>query len=151
MKLKNKYDETVVNNYIDAESGELLDTEVQVKTHKIVVNDKEQFAFMYASIQAGIVDLNGVDIKLLIYCSLNCSYNSNMISLTAPYLAEISKIYSVSEGSLKNSIKRLVNLNILIRKGSGAYRINPKYYWKGEGSERIKTMKYILEIECPNC
>ena len=151
MKLKNKYSETVVNNYIDSDTGELLNFDVEVKTHKIVVEGKDQFAFMYSSIIGALNGLNGSDIKLLMFCSLNCTYNSNIIALNSHFLELISSQSGVSVGSLKNSLTSLHKKNILIKLGGATYRVNPRYFWKGENTERTKTMKFILEVECTDC
>ena len=151
MKIKNKYDETVVNNFIDSETGELIDTSVQIKTHTIIVPSKEQFAITYASLIGAIKHLDGVGVKILMYCSLNCTYNSNLISLTKPYIHQISLAFDLSEGSIKSSIRKLVREKILIPQGSGAYRVNPRYFWKGDNNSRHEKMKYVLEVECPTC
>jgi hypothetical protein len=151
MKLIEKYDETVVNNFIDPETAELIETSVEVKTHKIAVESKDQFAFIYASLIGALKGLNGGDIKLLMYCSMNCTLNSNMIPLNSHFLAEAAKQLDVSAGSLRNSIMSLTKKDILIKVGSGTYRVNPRYFWRGDVSERLKTMRYILEVECPTC
>ncbi len=151
MKISNKYDETVVNNFIDPLTGELIDTQTLVKTHKIIVDSKDQFAFTYSEIIGQLKNLSGVDIKLLTYCSLCCEYNTNSVVLVKPMLKKISTDFDIAEGSIKNSIKKLVGKKILIPQGSGVYKINPRYYWRGEKSERSVVMKYILEVECPTC
>ena len=138
------------NNFI-GDGGELLDTEMDVKNQKIVIDDKEQFTFMYASIIGVMKDLNGGDIKLLSYCSMRSETNSNRIALVKPIIQEIADTFEISVSSVKNSIVVLKNKDILIPLGSGVYRINPKYYWRGTLNQRLKTMKYILEIECPDC
>lgn len=142
--------DTVKNNFI-SEEGELLSTEIDTKIHKIVVDDKEQFTFMYASIIGVMKDLNGGDIKLLSYCAMRSEANTNRITLVKPIIQEIADDFEISISSVKNSIVALKNKDILISLGSGVYRINPKYYWRGTMNQRLKTMKYVLEIECPNC
>lgn len=151
MKIVTKYGGTVVSNFINPETAELIDTLVEVKTHTIAVESKDQFAFIYASIIGALQGLNGGDIKLLMYCSMNCTLNSNMIPLNSHFLAEAAKQLGVSPGSLRNSIMSLTKKGILIKVGSGTYRVNPRYFWRGDTNERLKTMKYILEVECPNC
>lgn len=151
MKINNKYIETVVNNFIDTETGELIDTDVNVKTHKVLVESKDQFAFVYASLIGALKSLNGTDVKLLMYCSMNCSYNTNLIPLNSFFLEEAANQLDSSVGSLKNSIMNLTKKSILVKLGAGTYRVNPRYFWKGDRTERSVTMKYILEVECPDC
>ncbi len=151
MKIKLKTGPTVINNYIDPETAELLDVSVDIKTHTIVVDSKDQFAFVYSNVIGALKGLNGTDIKLLIHCSQHCIYNTNVVSLNKYFLEGIAKTYDTSVGSLKNSIIRLVQKSVLIKMGSGTYRVNPRYFWRGESNERLTTMKFILEVECPHC
>lgn len=148
LKVKSDY---IINNYVDTETGEMLQTTMDVKHHKIVVDDRETFAFQYSSIMGVFKELSGRDIKVLTYCSLNSERGTNRISLTKVITEEIATIYDTSYNSVKNSITVLKKKMILMPLGSGTYRINPRYYWKGSSDERKKTMKYILEIECPFC
>jgi hypothetical protein len=141
----------VRNHFIDPESGELLATSMDVKEGKIVVESREQFSLVYATIIGALSELNGLDVKLLMYCTIHSSYNTNLIALSNPYLKYIAELYGSTPGSIRNSITRLCNKQILIKAGSGSYRINPRYFWRGTTPERERTMKYVLEVECPNC
>ena len=85
------------------------------------------------------------------YISLKASVDSNEITLVKPVLEKLSKESEMSMSAIKKSVAQLVDKNILIRIGSGLYRVNPKYYWRGSIANRNKTMKYVLEVECPNC
>ena len=141
----------VRNHFIDPESGELLATSMDVKEGKIIVESREQFSLVYATIIGALSELNGLDVKLLMYCTIHSSYNTNLIALSNPYLKYIAELYGSTPGSIRNSITRLCNKQILIKAGSGSYRINPRYFWRGTTPERERTMKYVLEVECPNC
>jgi len=151
MKLKQINTGTVVNNYIDMDTGELKDSDVYTKTHTIVVKDREQFAFQYASIIGCLNDLSGLAVKLLVYCSLHAEYNTNRVHLGKSSLEEVARDFDTTYDSLKQRITELVKANILIRIGSGMYRVNPRYYWRGEGPKRETVWEYVLRIECPNC
>lgn len=139
------------NNYLDSTTGEVLSQEILIKQDKIIVDNKEAFALAYASIVGVLNRLNGNDVKLLTYCSIYAEYNTNRISLTKPICEEITRQTELPYQSIRNSITKLIKANILIKLGSGTYRINPRYYWKGNSQERLTTMNYILEIECPGC
>jgi len=146
MKTK-KYYETVKSNFIDSETGEILDTDVQIKEHKIITASKDQFVFFYASFIGMLKGLNGVEIKLLMYCSLNCSFNTNLIALTGPVKETISKEFDIAHGSIKNAIMRLVKKGILTRAGYATYIVSPEYFWKGEASNRVEALKFKFELE----
>lgn len=151
MKLKTLNKGTVVNNYIDMETGELKDRDVYVKKQVILVKDREQFAFQYAAVVGALNQLSGTAIKLLIHCSLEAEYNTNKIHLNQITLAPVAEQFGSTLGSMKHAVGELVKAGVLIRLGSAAYRVNPRYYWRGEGPKRQTTLKYMLEIECPNC
>lgn len=150
MKSKPTYKERIINNFI-SEDGELLDSSEDIKTHKLVFNSKESFSFMYAFFLGLLDDLDNTTIKVLSWCSINCTYNSNIVNLTKPMCEKITSLYGIQYQTIKNSITKLKKKNILIALGSGTYCINPRYVWRGESKERLKTMKYILEMECSEC
>lgn len=140
-----------VNNYIDPDTGEVIKTDSDVKHDKIVVTGKEEFAVVYSSVISALTGLPASTKSLLMYISLKASVDSNEITLVKPVLEKLSKESEMSLSAIKKSVSQLVSKNILIRMGSGLYKINPRYYWRGSLTNRNKTMKYILEVECPEC
>lgn len=73
--------------------------------------------------------------------------NLNRITLVKHKIEELSKEASLAVSTIKKSITDLVKKDILIKRGSGVYLINPKYYWRGTINNRKKSLKYILELE----
>lgn len=151
MKERKVKTETVVNNFIDTDTGELLNTEEHVKHHKIVVDDSTSFAIMYSEVIGALKGLRSNDMHIVQYCVLNAEVNSNTVNLTKPMCDKITETCDIPYQSIKNSIAKLKTKGLLIPLGSGNYRVNPKYYWRGNKIERNKTLKYVLEVECPNC
>jgi len=151
MKLVTKRKETVQNNYFDQETGELIDVAIEKKEHTIVVDDEPAFAMVYTKIIGLIDGLDNTSIKVLMWGILNCNYNTNIVSFTKPMCDMIGEEYNLKYGSIKNAISKLSTRKVLLPMGSGMYRINPRYAWKGGSSERKKTMQYVLTIECPGC
>lgn len=142
--------ELVTNNFIN-EDGELLEVSEEIKKHKIVVGDNKSFSMVYNTI-IGLYDgLDKVAIKILTWCGINAQHNTNVVNLTKPMCTLITKEYGLSYNTIKNAISRLAKKKALFPLGSGTYRVNPKYYWKGSVDSRRRTMKYILEVECPEC
>lgn len=151
MKIIKVKTNVVTNNFIDTESGEIIDTEQEVKNHKIVVDSKRDFIMLSFAV-LGILDgLDKTTIQILVWCSLNAEYNSNIVNLTKPMCMRITKDQGFAYQTIKNSIGKLSKKKILIMLGSGTYRVNPRYFWKGQTSEKLKAMKYILDVECPKC
>ena len=151
MKIIKVKTDKVVNNFVDPSTGEILDSEEEVKHHKIVVGDKESFAMMFIPVIGLIDTLDKVSIKVLQWAALNAGHNSNVVHLGKYSCSLIEQEFDIKYQTIKDAISKLKNKNAIIPLGSGAYRVNPRYYWKGQTSERIKTMRYILEIECPDC
>ena len=140
--------DVVINNYIDIETGEIIDQDKEIKHHKILVDDKESFFWTYLSILKVLDDLDKVSIKVLYFCNMHSQWNTNKIALTKPILKDIEIMFDIKYQTIRNSISKLKKLGVLIDLGSATYRINPRYYWKGDTQQRTKNMQYILEIEC---
>lgn len=151
MKLVNKKSDTVVNNYFDSATGELIEVDVEVKEHKIIIDNEPEFSMVFAKIIGLIDGLDNTSIKVLMWGIVNCNYNTNIVSFTRPMCDMISKEYNLKYGSIKNAVSKLAQQKVLLSMGSGMYRINPRYAWKGGSSERKKTMQYVLTVECPGC
>ena len=147
MRLKKVHKKTTINNYVDKETGELLTTDVDIKHDKIVVNDAERFAMIFSNIIGVIDGLNGTAIKVLIFCSQNCVVNTCIINLGKAYRESICKAFDLKDQTVKNAISDLVRKGILIYESTATYKVNPKYFWRGDMGERRKALKYILELE----
>lgn len=147
MKEKKVYTEKVKNNYIDTATGEVISTDVQVKHHKVVVPTKEAFAFQYAAIIGELKELSGRDIKVLTYCAINASTETNELHLTSTVLGRIAEEFGSTVPSIRNSVSALAKKQILIPIKGGSYAVNPKYYWKGTINGRSKVLKYVLTLE----
>lgn len=137
-----------VNNFVDNDTGELLDSDIQIKHDSILLDSKEKFMFTYTAIIGAIEDLPKGATRLLAWCALNAEFNTNLIVLNKVFKKRITEDIGMPEQTIRNNITRLRDFGALIPEGSATYRIHPKYYWRGERSVRNKTLKYILEIEC---
>lgn len=146
MKIKNGAKETIINNYI-SEDGELLETTVDVKHHKIFVSERETYSMMFGSVIGLLDGLDKISIRVMVWCSQNCLLNSNVINLGKPYRAAMCKEFEMADQTIKNSISILKNKGALIPVGCGTYKLHPRYFWRGDMGTRRKALKYILEIE----
>tara|TARA_R110000868_G_scaffold349412_2_gene610696 strand:+ start:279 stop:767 length:489 start_codon:yes stop_codon:yes gene_type:complete len=142
------YREKVINNYIDKKTGDIVDTDIDKKEHRITVKDRQSFVILYATIEGTLRGLNGNDIRVLIYCSLHAQYNTNRICLTKPICTELTEVYGVPYQSVRNSIQKLMKKEILKPLGSATYIVNPDYFWRGNSVQRHDTIKeYVLTID----
>ncbi len=151
MKLITKKTEVITDNLVDINTAELVEQSIITKAHQIIVDDEPAFAMLYMTIIGAIDGLDRLSLKVLIWSMLKCEYNTNTVNLSKPMCALITKEYNLTYGSIKNAISKLKQQGILISLGSGTYRLNPRYSWKGTSADRKKTMKYVLTVECPEC
>lgn len=141
---------TVVNNYVDSHTGELIDVDIQVKKESVVFNSKESFFMGYSAIIGVLNKLNGASVKVLQWSCIKADYNTNRISLQRVVCEEIAESLGLSYSAVKNAIVSLVKSGVFVREGVALYRINPKYYWRGDSASRSEAMKFILEFEFNN-
>ena len=143
MKVIKVNKQKVITHTTDTQ-GVILDTSVETKHDLVVTNSDETFCTLFGGLISIADGIDKLGWKVLLYCSQNCDINSNYINLGKHSRKRICELYSLSDGSVKNAVCRLAKSGALIRDDSSVYRVNPKYFWRGNQGER---KKYILEIE----
>lgn len=63
---------------------------------------------------------------------------------------EISKVTTLNERTIYNTLKTLVKKNLLFYI-EGLYYLNPRYAFKGSSSIRNDKLKAIIELGCKDC
>jgi hypothetical protein len=100
---------------------------------------------------AGIFDIGRGEIKVLSHCWKITEYNTGRIYLVKTVKEEMSKEISIKLESIDNIIYKLVKKKLLLSEGTSVYRLNPKYFWKGEETARAEVLeivvRYKLEVE----
>lgn len=134
----------VVTHITDSVSGVVLDTTIETKHDLIITSSDETFCTLFGGLISIVDGIDKLGWKVLLYCSQNCDINTNYINLGKHSRKRICELYLLSDGSVKNAVCRLAKTGALIRDDSSVYRVNPKYFWRGNQGER---KKYILEIE----
>lgn len=146
-EIKVKTIETHTNNF-STETGELIDTNIDKKNITIFVDANETFAYVFSSIIGALKGLNGNDVLVLTYCSLNAEFNTNRITINKPIATEIQTMLGVPYQSVKNSVSKMTKIGVFQKLGSGTYLINPHYYWRGKRNDRGKVAKeFSLELK----
>jgi hypothetical protein len=144
--------DTVTNNYIDSETNEIIETDIQIKHQHIVVENSCSFVMEFVEIMGLKAGLDSATIKVLTWCVHNTVYNKNIVTITKFQCNEITELFGIKYQSIHNSLTTLKRKKILIPTGiKCSYRVNPRYYWRGELNERKKVMQFILTVECLNC
>lgn len=146
--LKQVYNEQIMT--VDSESGEVMD--IEVKSHKIVVDNEKSFMQIYYHIEGMLGNLTGHELKVFMYLALSAT-KENIISSTIYFKKDIADKMNVdgnntSVQSVSNAISSLAKKKVIVSIGRGSFRISPKYLWKSDSNSRNKVMKYFLEVEC---
>jgi hypothetical protein len=137
---KNYYEQ--VESIIDHETGEV--TEVKKTVKRRVARDK--FIMLYLKDISSIIGLaTKSEFKVLMSICNMAKYNSNEVILIKPKKEQIAEETGLNYDNVKNTISRLHKKEILIRTASSTYLLNPKYFFKGEETERAKALKLVFE------
>jgi hypothetical protein len=139
---------TEAQTTIDSETGEVID--VTTKEVKVLTDTREEFLQFYISLEAKIIEMSLSEERLLMYCIIHCDRN-NVINIGSYAKKEINNKYKIASSTIANGLSQLMSKGVIVRVGRGAYKINPRYVWKGNSNDRRSSLKYFLEVECPNC
>ncbi len=129
----------------DFETGEVIKKEIFRKE----VANKEQFIRAYVNDIGALAKCSGSE-QSLILCSLKyLDYSTNEMILNKERRLEICECGGIKESTFNCSLSRLVRKNILIKKGSGTYILNPKIFFYGRDLDRASviqaTLVYIIK------
>lgn len=132
------FNQLIVKEYVDTETGEILSYESQKTfTQKV---EKDKFYITYIDFIAPFFKLKSAKAKdLLIWMCNHAEFNTGRVLLNANIRSEISKELDISAGSITNNLKALKDLN-LISGEKGTFTINPQIFWKGDEKARKAFM-----------
>lgn len=132
------FNQLIVKEYVDTETGEILSYESQKTfTQKV---EKDKFYITYIDFIAPFFKLKSAKAKdLLIWMCNHAEFNTGRVLLNANIRSEISKELEISAGSITNNLKALKDLN-LISGEKGTFTINPQIFWKGDEKARKAFM-----------
>lgn len=130
--------------------GELLSSTEEIHEDTILVNDKEEFAFVYMSAVSLFKKLDKSCVNIMTWCMLNAKLDSNVISLQHGDLDLMSKEYEVSHQTLRNAIVKLSKIGALTKEHNARYIVHPNYSWKGNKDLRKATAKIVINLRYKN-
>ena len=113
---------------LDGTTGELLNCVEQ--TRKELIKDKEAFCVIYAKYLSIMEGLSAAEGKLLSWCCLNASLNTNMVMLNKYYKEQAAAAMCINKRTVENAIVTLQKQQALVRIASGVYRVDPEISWK---------------------
>ena len=76
----------------------------------------------------------------------------NKVIINKQLYSLISENTGLTEGAIRNTVSVLVKKDLLIKdaKFRGIYYLNPKFFFKGKLTDRIKSFKLVLEYKMNN-
>ncbi len=139
---------TSTDNYIDTESGEIIDSITNRTTY--LANTKEEFYLMYSSM---VLILKGSsDVRMKLFAALLERYSKGQeFSMSKALKVIIAKETGCKPRSFDTAFTYLVKENIIVRIESQLYKINPRHVFQGSSSDRNSQLKAILELGCKDC
>lgn len=139
---------TSTDNYIDTQSGEIIDSITNRTTY--LANTKEEFYLMYSSM---VLILKGSsDVRMKLFAALLERYSKGQeFSMSKALKIIIAKETGCKPRSFDTAFTYLVKENIVVRIESQLYKINPRHVFQGSSSDRNSQLKAILELGCKDC
>jgi hypothetical protein len=131
-----------IETVIDADTGQVLDQ--KVITREILVKDAEEWFNTYAKLIRSLFNLDGNEVKVLFWCALAATVNTNEIVLPRLIKQRMGAETGLSIGSIENALGRLVNKGFLHRLGRGVYHLDPDSTWRGDLKARAKNIQVFL-------
>lgn len=141
--------QTNTETVVDSETGEVLN--LSVKRVKVVTNPDE-FALIYAGFWDVLLGnpLSKSDIELLAYLIKNYGDGTPFV-ITSYIKNEISAKTGKISTSYNNSVSSLLKYKLIFRlDNSRTYKLNPRYAFKGNSSDRKQAVIEMADI-CPTC
>ena len=133
---------------IDGATGELLNCVEHTRTE--LIKDKEAFCLIYAKYLSIMEGFSAAEGKLLSWCCLNATLNTNMVTLNKYYKEQAAAAMGINKRTIENAIVTLQEQQALVRIASGVYRVDPEISWKGTMAERTKVLRIHLEWKIQN-
>jgi hypothetical protein len=138
----------VINNTIDVKTGEIVDVQ---ESYNELYLDNEEFCLVYAGLW-NVIDKHNLgksDVSLLGYL-INHYADGTIFCINKAVKESAAKLGGKHPTSYNNSTRRLLDKKLIFEVGGRAYKLNPKYAFKGSTKDRRKA---IVEMHnyCPDC
>lgn len=133
-----KFNQTIEQQYIDCETGEVK----SIATKKIFTSKvkSDEFYMTFVDYMSPIFKIKKTSVKnLLSWLCKNADYNTGKTTLTASDRKKICTEWNTTNSTISSSLKQLKELN-LISGDDGVYYLNPKVFWKGELAKRKELL-----------
>jgi hypothetical protein len=131
-----------VETFIDVTTGEVAGQ--KVITRDVLVKDSEEWFSGFRKLVRALLDLDGNEVKVLLWCAINATVGTNEIVLARLIKERMAVEIGLSMGGIDNALGRLVRKHHLHRLGRGMYHIDPATTWRGDLKSRAKSIQIYL-------
>lgn len=122
---------------IDAETGEVLDTDAFMVEKSVPAGRDYWWRFMVTDLVRLMDDLPGKQIHAVSTILDNVEPSTNMVHRT---LQELADEASVSEKTMRRAMSSLIEHGIMKRVRQGRYMIDPRFMTQGGGRRKFTTL-----------
>lgn len=137
-------------NTVSTETGEIISTDI---TTIRKCKDLEEFCQIYLSDYEEFSNLSKAEHNVLVLCwKYSAFYKDlnlpgNKITFDKQLKDIIKEKTGLAESTVKNSFTSLVKKELLLKDGEykSIYYLNPKFFFKGNISDRTKLVKHTIE------
>lgn len=136
-----KYFETF-EQIIDKESGE------EITSRRVIKQTiaREKFMAIYLQDASGYLEIEStVHFKVLFALWQLAEFDTNELILIKSKKEEIAAKLEYAYKTVDNAITQLAKKQIIIRKNTSVYYLNPKFFWKGSEIARSKALEVVLQ------
>jgi hypothetical protein len=138
---------TEVINTVDADTGELMDTEI--RKHTYMANTKEEFFIGYSALIGAFMEMTQAEIRVFGYL---LRYAKGVkFDISKKMRVEMGDVIKLNERTILNTLPALEDKQIIYKYDSGLYQLNPRYAFQGSTVDRNNALKTIIELGCKDC
>lgn len=105
------------------------------------VEMSEMFTRIYLMDSWDLCKLTGAELRVILGLLKWVEYEINQIYLSQEKRAALLQITGLKEQSIKNALSSLVKKNILIKRGTNSYLVNPIYSFFGSEKKRKELLQ----------
>ena len=139
-KKKNNSFSKETTHIIDRQDGEILRSEII--TRKRV--SAEKFVQLYLDDFGALMGVEGEgEYRLILWCAKNMNYETNEVIIVNALKKRIAAECDLSPYTINNAVSALVTKNLLLRKDTAIYMLNPNFFFKGRVEDRMNLIRIV--------
>ncbi|MCL5271972.1 MAG: replication/maintenance protein RepL [Gammaproteobacteria bacterium] len=142
---KKKIVHTEIERNITTDSDGVIINEQQMVTNKMqLISTEPPYIKVYLKDISMLNDLGKHDNAILHEIFKISQYNTNLVTLNKYYREQICKALDTTDATVRNAISKLSKKELLLKKGTGVYMLNPTLFGHGTW-ENIKGLRMTIE------